>query len=180
MSLEYVQELQNKVAKNEVVKQLVTALAGEFNAAHNLLMQAAMVQGYQKIEIRRLLSSVHKTEHQHITQLIDRIMELGGNPDIRPIRWDNIAECDYQPITITDQREVLDIAYQSKICKTAFYSRLLQFLANKDRTSYDLIVRILEEEQTDLEKIKKAQDNLLTTDERNTMDSEDEIKTGEI
>ncbi len=166
MSLEYIQGLHDKVTNNEVVRQLRVALAGGFNAAHNLGMQAAMIQGYQKVQIQKQLVRMHKSEQEHIISLINRIMELGGHPDIRPIQWDNLAQCDYRPITTTDQKDILDITYRSKRCKTAFYGKLLLFLEPRDRTSFDMVNRIQDEEFQDMELIKKLQTGLQSNQEK--------------
>ncbi len=166
MSLEYIQELQDKVTKNEVNKRLRVALAGEFNAAHNLGMQSRMVEGYQKDEIKKALWKMHQREQDHIQLLVGRILELGGNPDLRPLTWDNTAVCDYYPITKTDQKDILEDAYNSKSCKTQFYTQLLQFLEPRDKTTYDLINRILEQEYEGLNGIRKLQEGLLSANER--------------
>ncbi len=166
MSLEYIQSIQDKVTKNEVVKRLMVALAGEFNASHNLGMQSRMVEGYKKEEIKKQLWKMHKSEMDHVQLLIGRILELGGNPDIRPMSWDKIAHCDYYPITKTDQKDILEDAYSSKSCKSQFYTQLLQFLEPRDKTTYDLINRILEQEYEGIEGIRKLQEDLLSANER--------------
>ncbi len=166
MSLEYIKEIQDKVTRNEVNKRLYVALAGEFNAAHNLGMQSRLVEGYQKEEIKDKLWKMHQKELEHIQLLIGRILELGGNPDIRPMTWDNTAECDYQPITKTDQKDILEDAYASKSCKTQYYAKMLQFLESRDKTTYDLINRILEQEYEGLDSIRKLQEGLLAANER--------------
>ncbi len=184
MSLEYVRELQDKVNRNEVTRQMKVALAGEFNAHHNLIMQGAMVEGHQKIKIKKQLENMQSHEKDHIRMLVDRIMELGGNPDIRPISWDNLATCDYRPITSTDQRSILEIAYETKKCKSTYYSGLLQFLEPKDRTSYDIVTRILEDDYQDMEVIKGLQSELMSEGEKSTAESlargQQEIPEGEI
>lgn len=95
-------------------------------------------------------------------------MELGGSPDIRPLNWDKLSPCNYQTTTSVDQRLILDEAYEMESCISESYVRLLQFLEPRDRTSYDLINRILEEEYTGIESLKKLQENLLSTSERNS------------
>jgi len=166
MSLEYIRGLQDNVNRNEVNKQMQIALAGEFNACHNLGMQIAMIEGHKKEEIRKKLSIFRDHEREHTLMLTNRIMELGGNPDIRPMNWDQKAVCDYRPIISTDQKSILETAYATKQCKSAFYSKLLQFLEPKDRTSYDIVTRILEDEYQDMEEIKALQDTLVSANER--------------
>ncbi len=168
MSLEYIQSLQDKVTRSEVLKQLTIALAGEFNAAHNLGMQARLIEGYQKESISKQLYKMHQREQEHVQLLVGRIIEMGGNPDIRPMTWDRIAACDYQPITRTDQKDILEDAYASKRCKTEYYGKMLQFLQSRDKTTYDLITRIVEQEYEGLQSIKELQDKLMSMVEKDT------------
>ncbi len=168
MSLEYMQGIQDQLVKNEVIKQLRSALASEFMITHNYGIQAAIVQGHNKEEIKKFLLEAQESERQHCKLIIDRIMELGGSPDIRPLNWDKLSPCNYQTTTSVDQRLILDEAYEMESCISESYVRLLQFLEPRDRTSYDLINRILEEEYTGIESLKKLQENLLSTSERNS------------
>ncbi len=166
MSLEYIQGMQDKVTRNEVNKQLRVALAGEFNSNHNLIMQSKLVEGYQKEEISKHLFKMHSTAREHAQLIIARILEMGGNPDIRPITWDSLAVCDYYPITETDQKDILEDVYASKTCKTQYYTGMLNFLEPRDKTTYDLINRILEEEYEGMNIIRKLQEGLLSASER--------------
>ncbi len=166
MSLEYMQAIQDKVTRNEVLKQLYVALAGEFNAAHNLGMQARMIEGYQKEVIAKQLLKLHQKEREHIQLLAGRIMEMGGNPDIRPMNWDKIAQCDYLPITHTDQKDILEDVYNSKRCKTEFYGKLLLFLEPRDKTTYDVIKKIVENEYLDLSTVRDLRDDLVPESEK--------------
>ncbi len=166
MSLEYAQEMQDKVTRNEVVKRLRTVLSGEFNSVHNLSMQSMLVEGFKKDDIRKQLQKMHKKGTEHARMILGRIIEMGGNPDIRPLDWDKLSACDYLPITKTDQKDILEDVYANKTCKTEQYTTLLQFLESRDKTTYDLITRILEEEYQDLDLIRKSQEGLLTANER--------------
>ncbi len=166
MSLEYIQGVHEQVTRNEVIKQLKTVLASEFILAHNYGMQAVLIEGHQKEEIKKFLLNAQNSERAHAQMLIDRMIELGGNPDIRPLDWDRISACDYRPVNSVDQRQILDEAYESESCLSSAYARLLNFLETRDRTTYDLVNRILEEEYQDIEAIKKLQEGLLSTSER--------------
>ncbi len=166
MSLEYIEGIQEKVTRNEVINQLKVALAGEFNASHNLGMQSRMIEGFQKDDIRKQLWKMHKLESEHVQLLVGRIIEMGGNPDIRPMDWDRLAQCDYYPITHTDQKDILEDVYNSKRCKTEFYGKLLLFLQSRDKTTYDVINKIMEQEYEGLENLRKLRDDLIPESEK--------------
>jgi ferritin-like protein len=166
MSLQYIQELQMKVDQNQAQRFLKVILADAFNSVHNMGMQALMIEGYNKEDIARQLESMKAEEMANARLLISRILELGGNPDIRPITWDNIAMCDYQPIHQTDQKDIIEDVYDTKMCRTQSLVKALQFLEGRDQTSYDLVNKILEAEYKDIETLRKLRESLLTNQEK--------------
>jgi bacterioferritin len=166
MSLEYIRGIQEKVDRNEIVGLLRSALADELNAVHNYWMQAAMIQGYLREEINKELYQHRDEEHGHANMLIERIVQLGGNPDVRPSQWDLIAGCDYSPIVNIDQKEILEDAMQSEKCAVQRYVQLSQFLDNRDITTYDIVMKILEDEYQHINDLKKLQEMMLSKSEK--------------
>ncbi len=160
----YVQGIQDKVNKNEVIKQLLSLLAEEFISAFNYKMQAKVIQGFHKEDIRKEFLKHVQEENHHADLLIERILELGGNPEIRPLDWDKHSKCKYIPTTSNDQITLLEDAIQGERCAVRHYTEVINFLKSKDLTTYDLIHRILNDEYNhikDLSKLLKyVQDSL--------------------
>ena len=166
MSLEYIRGVQDQVDRNEVISMLRSALADELNAVHNYWMQAALVEGYMRDNITKELYQHRDEEQGHANMLIDRIVQLGGNPDIRPIQWDQISGCDYAPIINVDQKIILDSAVQGEKCAVMHYTKISQFLERKDITTYDIVMKIIEDEYTHIRDLTKLQEMLLSQREK--------------
>lgn len=158
MSLEYIKGIQTKVDTNEIINLLRRALADELNAAHNYHIQSKMVQGSIKDDISQELIKHFEEETGHSNMLTERIIQLGGNPELRPVDWDKMANCPYVFNVEWDQRSILEVALQGEKCSTEAYTQLAQFTENKDVTTYDIIRKILDDEYQhirDLNKLKE-------------------------
>jgi bacterioferritin len=166
MSIEYIRGVQEQVDKNEIINFLKNSLADELNAVHNYWMQAEMVQGYLRDNINKELYQHREEEQGHANMIIDRILQLGGNPDIRPIDWDNLATCKYNSIIHRDQKIILEDALRGENCAVQHYTKLSQFTQNKDVTTYDMIMKILEDEYEHIADLKKLQDMLASKYEK--------------
>lgn len=157
MSLEYIRGIQDNVDKSETVKLLRKALADEYIAAHQYWTQAKIVQGIQRDEIVTELLGHRDEEMGHANLLMDRILQLGGNPELRPLDWDSFTECSYKLNASWDQKAVLDIAIDSERCAVTHYTQIAQFVQVRDDTTYDLVMKIIDDEYkhiTDLSKIR--------------------------
>lgn len=151
----YVQGIQDKINKNEIVRQLLSLLAEEFVSSFNYRMQAKMVQGFNKEEIRKELLEHSREEDLHADLIMERIIELGGNPEIRPLDWDKFSDCKYIPTTSNDQLTILEDAVRGKRCAIEHYTKAAQFAQTKDPTTYNLVHRILNDEYGHLKNLNK-------------------------
>jgi len=166
MSIEYIRGIQEKVDRNEIVGLLRSALADELNAVHNYWMQAAMIEGYLKNEINKELYQHRDEEQGHANMLIDRIVQLGGNPDVRPALWDRISGCDYTPIINIDQKIILEDALNGEKCAVQHYTKISQFLDGRDTTTYDIVMKIIEDEYEHINDLNRLQEMLLSKSEK--------------
>lgn len=162
MSLEYIQSIQRKVDVNETIKLLRSALVAEFLSAHNYWTQAKIIQGVDSEEIRKELIEHRNEEMHHADLLMARIMELGGNPEVRPLDWDNHTKCRYQLAPNWDQKSILEMALSGEKCAIAHYTKMAEFLKNRDTTSYDLIMNILEDEYEHVRDLAQLQETTTT------------------
>ena len=160
MSFEYVQNIQQNVDRNEIIKQLRGALADELIASHNYWTQAKVIQGVYREEIIKELIQHRDEEQGHANMLMDRIIQLGGNPEIRPIDWDRLTRCRYTPCVSWDQKDILENAIGGERCATEHYSNIAEFVRNKDITTYDMIMKILDDEYEHIRDLSKLKDML--------------------
>jgi bacterioferritin len=171
MSIEYIQGIQKKLDINETIKQLRKALADELNAIHNYWVQSKVIQGAYKEDINKELMQHYEEEQKHANMLAERILQLGGNPEIRPLDWERMANCDYIVATTWDQKAILNDALQGEKCAADHYSNLANFLRTRDDTTYDIVSKILDDEFEhirDLNKLKTmVEENLYKKGEEN-------------
>ncbi len=160
MSIEYIQGIQTQVDNNEIVTQLRTALAEELIAVHNYWSQSKIIQGSLKDEIQKELFQHRDEEMGHANMLMDRILQLGGNPELKPIDWDRFASCRYTPNVNWDQRSILEVAIQGEKCSTEHYTQIAQFVEHRDVTTYDIIQKILDDEYEHIRDLKKLEEML--------------------
>jgi bacterioferritin len=162
MSLEYMQGIQQQVDNNEIIKQLRRALADEYLTAHQYWTQSKIIQGVYKDEINKELYQHRDEEMGHANMLMDRILQLGGNPEIRPLDWDSLASCRYQLANDWDQKTILNQAIQGERCAVDHYTSIAQFTQSRDTTTYDIIMNILDDEYEHIRDLSKLQEMLQT------------------
>jgi len=146
MSFEYMKGIQQKVDNNEVVKLLRGALSDELIAIHQYWTQMKIIQGVHKDAIIKELAQHRDEETKHANMLMERILQLGGNPEIRPMDWDKFTNCRYKPATNWDQRSILETALSGEKCAIQHYTKLAEFTRVRDITTYDIVRDILEDE----------------------------------
>jgi bacterioferritin len=161
MSIEYVKGIQQQVDNNEIIKMLRSALADELIATHNYWMQSKVIQGVYKDEINKELYQHRDEEMGHANMLIDRILQLGGNPEIRPIDWDRLTGCRYIPAMSWDQKNILEDALAGEKCATEHYSRIAEFVRARDITTYDIVMKILDDEYEHIRDLTKLKEMVL-------------------
>lgn len=151
----YIQGINNQVNNNEVIKHLQSALAEELISSFNYRIQARLIQGFHKDDIKKELMEHSREEDHHADLLMERIMELGGNPELRPLDWDRFAKCRYMPTTSGDQVVILEDAIKGERCAIKHYTEIAQFVQNKDDTTFNLIHRILNDEYEHMKDLNK-------------------------
>jgi bacterioferritin len=160
MSIEYIKGIQQRVDTNELVQQLRRALADELNAAYNYHIQSKIIQGSLREEIAKELLQHFEEETGHANMLTERIIQLGGNPEIRPLDWDKFSNCRYEYNTTWDQRDILEVALRGEKCATEHYTGIAQFAENRDTTTYDIVRKILDDEYEHIRDLNKLKEML--------------------
>jgi len=162
MQMEYIQNIQNRVHTNEIIKQLRSALVSEFLAVHSYWVQSKLIQGVYRDEILKILLEHREEEQGHANMLMDRILQLGGNPEIRPMDWDKFTKCRYANNISWDQKHIIENAIDGERCSTESYSSIAEFSRIKDQTTYDIIMKILEDEYQHIRELNKLKDMMLS------------------
>jgi bacterioferritin len=160
MSIEYIRGIQQKVDNNEIINLLKRALADELNAAYSYHVQSKMVQGSIKDQVAKELLQHYEEETGHANMLTERIIQLGGNPEINPMEWNRYANCRYEFNSEWDQRSILDVALRGEKCATQHYAGIAQFTEPRDITTFDIVQKILDDEFEHIRDLNKLKEML--------------------
>lgn len=163
--MEYIKNIQQQVDINQTIKLLRGAIAAELNAAHNYWVQSKIIQGVHADEIRKELLQHQAEEMHHADMLAARIIQLGGNPEIKPMDWDKHAECRYELASAWDEKAILEQATRGEKCAIASYTKIAEFLKNRDTTSYDIVMDIIEDEYEHVRDLNKLENEALALKE---------------
>jgi len=146
-----------KIDVAEVIKMLNKALADEWLAYYQYWIGAKVAIGVPRGEVIDELEEHAKEELEHAEELVQRIIELGGEPLIDPKEWFKQTNCGYLPPTNPYVSAILDQNIQGERCAIAVYQKLIDFTKGKDFITCDLALHIMKEEvqhEQDLEDLK--------------------------
>ena len=90
--------------------------------------------------------------------IADRIIQLGGKPLLEPKEWLKETNCGYDRPDDPDVRVLLDQNIKGEQCAISHYKKLMDYTKDKDPVTYDMALKILEDEvehEEDLEAIQE-------------------------
>jgi len=140
-----------KVDIKELLKDLNSAYADEWIAYFHYSWAADFVEGPDYPTVASELDRIAKEEYEHLSELADRIFELGGEPERDLEDLLKIANCK-KVVFPKDERNlegVLNAVADAEGCAIEVYNRLLLKVSacyEKDVRTFHLIQHILSEE----------------------------------
>jgi bacterioferritin len=147
----------------ELLKDLNSAYADEWIAYFYYNWAADFIEGPCYPSIASAISDIAKEEFEHMSELSDRILELGGEPirDLEDLQ--KIANCK-KVVFPKDERDlegVLNALAEAEGCAIEVYNKIIRKVSacyDKDIRTFHLIEHILSEEIQH----EEAFENLLT------------------
>jgi len=135
----------------ELLKDLNSAYADEWIAYFYYTWAADFIEGPDYPTIADELKEIAKEEFEHMSELADRIYELGGEPERDIEDLQKIANCKKVifPKNERDLDSVLKAVAEAEGCAIDVYSKLLKKVSacyDKDVRTFHLIEHILSEE----------------------------------
>ena len=97
-------------------------------------------------------------ELRHAGLVADRIIQLGGTPLLEPSDWLKETNCGYDAPKNPDVRVLLKQNIAGEQCAITQYKKIMDYTKDKDPVTYDLALKILEDEiehEEDLEAIQE-------------------------
>ncbi len=140
-----------KVDIKELLRDLNSAYADEWIAFFYYNWAADFIEGPDYPTVAGELNRIAKEEFEHMSELADRIFELGGEPERDLEDLQKIANCKKVVFSQNerDLESVLNAVAEAEGCAIDVYNKLLLQLSacyEKDVRTFHLIEHILSEE----------------------------------
>jgi len=135
----------------ELLKELNAAYADEWIAFFYYTWAADFIEGPDYPTVASELDRIAKEEFEHMSELADRILELGGEPERDLEDLQKIANCKKVvfPKNERDLEGVLMAVAEAEGCAIDVYNKILKKLSpcyERDARTFHLIEHILSEE----------------------------------
>lgn len=140
-----------------LIGMLNKAYCDEWLAYYQYWIGAKLVTGIPRSIVQEELEEHAKEELDHAHRLAERIIQLGGTPEIDPAKWIKHSNCGYLLPDNPSVDALLQQNIEGERCAIAVYQNLLDYVRGKDMITGHLIRHILEEElehEQDLEDIR--------------------------
>ena len=136
---------------NELLKELNAAYADEWIAFFYYTWAADFMEGPDYPTAASELDRIAQEEFEHMSELADRILELGGEPERDLEDLQKIANCKKVvfPKNERNLEDVLKAVADAEGCAIDVYNRILKELSpcyERDARTFHLIEHILSEE----------------------------------
>jgi len=140
-----------KVGIKELLKDLNSAYADEWIAYFYYTWAADFIEGPDYPTVASELDRIAKEEFEHMSELADRIFELGGEPERDLEDLQKMANCKKVvfPKNERDLEGVLTAVADAEGCAIDVYKNIIKKLSpcyEKDLRTFHLIEHILSEE----------------------------------
>ncbi|MFP3985316.1 MAG: ferritin-like domain-containing protein [Candidatus Bathyarchaeia archaeon] len=140
-----------KANLNQLLSDLKAAYADEWIAFFYYTWAADYVEGLNYPNVASKLDDIAKEEFEHLSELADRIFELGGEPERDIEDLQKIANCK-KVVFPKDERDlegVLKAVIDAEGCAIDVYNNLIKKFSpcyDKDVRTFHLLEHILSEE----------------------------------
>ena len=130
----------------ELIKMLNAALSEEWLAYFQYWIGARLMEGPMRSEIEPELLLHATQELGHAELVVNRIIQLGGEPVAHPKQWEKLARCKYDEPTDPYIEVILKQNLDGERCAIQRYQEIADYTAGKDHSTHQLAVQILNEE----------------------------------
>ncbi len=141
---------------NKIVALLNKAFADEWLAYYQYWVGAKVARGQMRGAVVAELEQHASEELKHAGMLVERIIQLGGTPILKPEDWYKQANCGYDAPEDPSVKAILKQNIKGEQCAIEVYNKLSAEVKEKDVVTYHLALEIMADEiehEEDLESI---------------------------
>jgi len=131
---------------NKLIGEMNKALADEWLAYYQYWVGAKVAVGPMREAVVAELEQHATEELNHAVMLVNRIIQLGGEPIIEPKEWYKLTNCGYSAPKDPKVKKLLKQNIEGEQCAISVYSKLIKMVEGKDPISYNMFVSILADE----------------------------------
>ncbi|TAA46527.1 ferritin-like domain-containing protein [Pseudoxanthomonas winnipegensis] len=131
--------------RKEVVKLLNEALATEYVCVLRYYRHYFMAKGMLADAVKAEFLEHAKQEQDHAGMLAERIVQLGGEPDLNPDTLTARAHAEYKEGS--DLRDMVKENLIAERIAIDSYRQMINYIGDKDTTTKRILERILEQEE---------------------------------
>jgi len=130
----------------ELLKMLNKAYADEWLAYYQYWVGAKVAVGRMRGIVAGELEEHAEEELKHAGMLVERIIQLGGTPLIKPEDLMRETNCGYDAPTDPNTYKLVEQNIAGEQCAIEVYTKIMDFVKDKDPITYHMALEILEEE----------------------------------
>ncbi len=131
---------------NELIKVLNKALADEWLAYYQYWIGAKVAKGKMRNAVVAELEEHASEELEHAGMLVERILQLGGTPLLKPEDWYKETNCKYEIPDNPKVQVLLEQNIRGEQCAIEVYNKLVNMTKDVDPITYNMVLEILEDE----------------------------------
>ncbi|MBD3155213.1 MAG: ferritin [Candidatus Aenigmarchaeota archaeon] len=130
----------------KLVEEMNKALADEWLAYYQYWIGSKVLVGPMRGAVEAELVEHANEELDHANMLVDRIIQLGGTPIIKPENWYKMTNCGYESPEDPEVKKILEQNIKGEQCAIKVYQELVKMTEGKDPISHKMFLQILEDE----------------------------------
>jgi len=141
----------------EIIDLLNQGIAAEVNDAYRYLLLSKLAAGVHSREVAELFARTAQDEWRHVSVLMDRLVQLGGQPMASPAEAGTRSYVEYRepPKDETDLRRMLEDSLEGERAAIRFYQDLFQRTRDTDPVTAEIARTALADEVSDEDEIER-------------------------
>lgn len=147
----------------KLVELLNKALADEWLAYYQYWIGSKVIVGPMRGAVVAELVEHSGDELRHAGMLVERILQLGGTPILKPEDWYKMTNCGYDAPIDPKVKKIVDQNIKGEQCAIEVYNKLLGFLGDKDFITSNMVESILADEVEHEEDLQAIEEDLKQT-----------------
>jgi len=149
-----------------LIEKLNKALADEWLAYYQYWIGAKVAAGPMRGAVTFELEEHATEELGHALLLVDRIMQLGGTPLLKPQDWFEVTNCGYETPKDPYVEVLLEQNIKGEQCAIEVYQELATLTRDGDPVTYEIMLQILTDEITHEEDLQALAEDIQLMKER--------------